>query len=1063
MTLAQEIRTPEGFLQRLHSVSPKVFAKAVADFTDTDRRKLSNTAQEHAKALRKQEREATTLSGVSMVEMIRRGQSRLERKNLELAAAHLGLLAVAPKSANMIPLTNARALSETWSATEPTEHETAAITILLDRRPDWAQQWLERQLEAGDWSWSLMWPSVKRLLDNGLCAAPDTEGFARFMHFVLRGSDLAERPELAEYIWLQFRHSTGFLNSNGKLRQPTDPAEIQRWSTGAEWLWHNVHHGRVDRGRVIEEALAAYWRDFTNAERATLGKLLEALALTDEEFVKHQAEFRKLISNDSPAVVTFALKMLKAKTAADGFDADAVMRELPRVFPIATKTQPKSALVLLKSLVGKNTKRVECGCHAAAEALRHEEVDVQEAAVKLLEGWSKTFVPTEALQQSLNDVFPAVRSRIEALLAAAGVEVDDADRSDQIDTVEVATEIFREIEGCPPSIRRALALDESLTAATAGALLPRADINALPVDLGRLDTVQPLESVHDLIDAVSEIIGSIQSPMQLERVLDGISRFGADYPDGFTERVAPILARFESNDNRIPPFQDTLFFPSTYGLIFDWMRKNLQTPPARLPKFLSWVTFDPPNIAKSLDLRAGELRRSFLQTRPSLPLLSLPTHEHGWIDPQEFVSRLKQYIDAEQEVCPADLRLGLLRLPPNSAFKSEALIELPDAYQRLLAYLSGEDADVQSDDDPSFWLVAGRSRNPRGNLPELSALKIPDTAWGLVPAEIKVWLANSPSAIEYNARQHQKELAKKQNEGGGTSIGDRLRQAGAGLMAMTGIHLAHAGEGPLVSIEPSGDGAKSEFPTVVMASRVGSFRRWFDGHLPDWAEQWQAMHWPSNTDGNLAIAMVLMLIRMDNNASSWEPSAPALRPLLWSECAWSETALTALWLGLFAKDVDVRAVATDALTEGILDGRAHPDELSPTLVDLLQHPWLKLNRLAESLTEVVRVSSWAAMVVSEVLSAVIASWNDVPRDGHHLLTVQLAALMEVDGQLPEEARQPLQQLKGGSKTAKLAKQLLALEGPNQSGTHNSTARHSNARRRALLEGLQCRMQRLPQF
>ena len=242
-----------------------------------------------------------------------------------------------------------------------------------------------------------------------------------------------------------------------------------------------------------------------------------------------------------------------------------------------------------------------------------------------------------------------------------------------------------------------------------------------------------------------------------------------------------------------------------------------------------------------------------------------------------------------------------------------------------------------------------------------------------------------------------------------------------------------------------------------MASRASSFRRWFEGHLPDWAEEWQAMHWPSNTDGGLALAMAFMLIRMDNNASSWEPSAPALRPLLWSERAWSETALTALWLGLFAKDGDVRAVATDALTEGILDGRAHPHELSPALVDLLQYPWLKLNRLAEALTEVVRVSSWSAMVVSEVLSAVIASWNDVPRDGHHLLTVQLAALMEVDGQLPEAARQPLQQLKGGSKTAKLAKQLLALKGPNK-----CNARNSSTRRRALLEAVQCRMQRLPQ-
>lgn len=62
MTLAEEIRTPEGFLQHLHSMAPKVFAKAIADFTDADRRKLSKTAQEYAKVLRKEERDSTTLN-----------------------------------------------------------------------------------------------------------------------------------------------------------------------------------------------------------------------------------------------------------------------------------------------------------------------------------------------------------------------------------------------------------------------------------------------------------------------------------------------------------------------------------------------------------------------------------------------------------------------------------------------------------------------------------------------------------------------------------------------------------------------------------------------------------------------------------------------------------------------------------------------------------------------------------------------------------------------------------------------------------------------------------------
>lgn len=1051
MTLSDEIRTPEGFLEKLQIMTPAAFAEAVADFTDADRRKLSKTAQQHAKVLRREERDATRMTGVSIDEILRRSQNRLDRKNLELAAACLGLLAVAPKSANIIPFVGARSLSETWSATNPTAHEEAAITILLDRRPEWAQQWMERQLEAGQWGWSLMWPSVKRLLDDGLCVAVDTEDFARYVHSVLRGFDLTEEPELLEYIWLQFHHSTGFLNSQGKLRKITDPAQLERWTQGADWLWHHVHQGRVPRERVIEESLAAYWRDFNNAERATLGKLLEALELTDEEFVRHQAEFRRLLTHEAPAVVSFALKMLKARKKADGFDADIVIQELSPVFLISSKTQPKSALVLLKSLVGKDSERMEMGCRVAAEALRHEEADVQEAAIKILEAWSKTCLPTEALQQSLADVFPEIRFRVETLLKAAGVEINDSDHSGEIDTSEVAAELFREIEACPPDVRGALLLDESLTAVTAGELAPQVDLDVLPVDLSRLETVEPLQSVHDLIDAVGEFIDGNQAPMQLECVLDGISRFGRNYPDDFRERVTPILARLYADNNQLSPFQDVYYFPSTYGIIFDWLKKQLHFPPSR-HRQSRWQTAEKsPDIARAIDLRAGELRRSFLETRPPLPLLSLPTHEHGWIEPQEFVSRLQQYVDHEQAVSLADLRIGLLRLPPEPAFADEDLARLPSRFQRLLTYVSSGVADIQTDIDPSCWLAAGRSRNPRGDLPELSRLRIPNKAWGLASADITLWLTNSPSAREYDLWQQQKELAKQQNENGGTSFGNRLRQAGASLLAMTRYTQARADEGPIISIKPQGDGAEAEFLTVAMATRAGKRRHWYANHLPDWAEEWQAMHWPANTDGGLALGMASVLTRMDSNASSWWSSMPALRPLLWSERAWSETATKAIWLGLFAKDADVRAVAADALVEGILDGRAHPEALSPGLLELLQHPWLKLNRLGDALAEVVRVSSWAALVVAEVLNCAIAAWDEVPRDGHHVLTVQRAALMEIDGCLSEAARETLTPLKGSSKTAKLAKQLLGFRG----------SKVSPARKRALLEGLQCRMQRVP--
>ena len=219
MTIADDIRTVDGFLHHLHNMSPRLFVAAVAGLTDADRRKLSKPVQEHAKQLRKEERDATTLTGVSPAELMRRIQGRHSRRNIELAAAHLGLLAVAPKSANIVPLPSGRSPADVWTATEPTEYESAAISILLDRRPDWAQEWLERQLQPGDFGIPLTWDSVTRLIDGELCVAPDTREFAVLAQSVILRADLSQRPELVEYIWPQFRHSTGFLVCDGKLRR----------------------------------------------------------------------------------------------------------------------------------------------------------------------------------------------------------------------------------------------------------------------------------------------------------------------------------------------------------------------------------------------------------------------------------------------------------------------------------------------------------------------------------------------------------------------------------------------------------------------------------------------------------------------------------------------------------------------------------------------------------------------------------------------------------------------------------------------------------------------------
>jgi hypothetical protein len=192
-----------------------------------------------------------------------------------------------------------------------------------------------------------------------------------------------------------------------------------------------------------------------------------------------------------------------------------------------------------------------------------------------------------------------------------------------------------------------------------------------------------------------------------------------------------------------------------------------------------------------------------------------------------------------------------------------------------------------------------------------------------------------------------------------------------------------------------------------------------------------------------------LLLRLDSTATSWEflAAGPSLSALLKSERGWSPIAIYALWLALFSRDSDARAVAVDALVEGLLGGQAHPDSLAGILIEIAGYPWAKLNRLADALRQVAHTSSWGSLAISQVLDRLIASWQPPPRDAHQILEIQLELLLQLNGALSDSARAPLKALAGGSKTAKLARQLLELNGGSD----------SSAFRSALLECLELRI------
>ena len=135
-------------------------------------------------------------------------------------------------------------------------------------------------------------------------------------------------------------------------------------------------------------------------------------------------------------------------------------------------------------------------------------------------------------------------------------------------------------------------------------------------------------------------------------------------------------------------------------------------------------------------------------------------------------------------------------------------------------------------------------------------------------------------------------------------------------------------------------------------------------------------------------------------------------------------------VSLLAKDTGLKGTAIDALIMLIEDGRCSGEEMGDALRKLLISDAVKCNRLAEQLGEVARVSPLHASVCSRIVQTM---FNDetslpggqLPGDAHHLLSHLLEWLIELKEPLGEATRSVLAKLTGTSKTAKLAKELLA--------------------------------------
>lgn len=170
---------------------------------------------------------------------------------------------------------------------------------------------------------------------------------------------------------------------------------------------------------------------------------------------------------------------------------------------------------------------------------------------------------------------------------------------------------------------------------------------------------------------------------------------------------------------------------------------------------------------------------------------------------------------------------------------------------------------------------------------------------------------------------------------------------------------------------------------------------------------------------------VTLVQRIDDNASSWSPSHGHLQVLFQSGRPWREPGHLLLCVALIGKDADARGLAIDALIEGIEARLFDPGLFAAVLIGLAEGEWIKLNRLADALIQIVQTSTLHASVISKALQLWLPKLDLQQTNASRLLEVLAEARASTGTPLGQDARDVLVSISGSGKAAKVARQLIA--------------------------------------
>ncbi|MFJ1970296.1 DUF6493 family protein [Streptomyces sp. NPDC087903] len=437
----------------------------------------------------------------------------------------------------------------------------------------------------------------------------------------------------------------------------------------AEALARLTDEGALDRGATVDACVARLLRGGSAADQRSFLGVLKSLALTRDEERERIADWLALASDGMSVVAAHAQSVLGA-LALDGDLAPSRLTEMSGAVLFRTeKKLVRAQLVLLGKALARDPSAAAELLPAAAQAFGHEDSDVQDRALKLVERHAKkadTGPLREELAVASEQLIPVLRARAARTLGVPAASW---------------TPDYEEVLPPPPQ----------------------------PVRLAPAP-----ETAAELGEEVGALLASGGGVTEFERTLDGLVRHTYRDKGALLEALAPVVSQRwwdPSGPERILPSQD--YFSNGHrgigstedgiDLLLATLRGGLLTATLHSAVQQGARTHECVHsaLSRAFDARLWEVAYR-IRTDPLPFLLSTPTWSTGLLEPDELVARLDTYRRLRVRVSPADFAQALLRV--RRADRSVAAAAAEDAAAlgtaegtRLAAWLTSDGPTLPTD------------------------------------------------------------------------------------------------------------------------------------------------------------------------------------------------------------------------------------------------------------------------------------------------------------------------------------------------------------------------------